>query len=298
MRSILPIATAVYVFLFAAAGADADEASPKAAVRRSGPWLCVDSPNFRCWSQLPESDARLLANSCELWRERIRKTWITAPDANVWTPKCEVVIHPHQSGYNRTLNRPGDTSVGSTRMDFDQGRTVSRRIDVRADAVDWSNAALPHELTHVVLGERFGGRPLPRWADEGIAMLSESEEKHRVRLANLRDVLATPSTHSMEQLLQLEGMPKPHLIHAFYGQSLAVSSLLIRKSTPARFADFVEDCDRLGVEASLRKHYQLNGIAGLQSEWDRWIKHPADVAFVKLAIQIPDDPTFATAAAP
>ena len=71
-------------------------------------------------------------------------------------------------------------------MNFDQGRTVLRRIDVRADASDWSNAALPHELTHVVLGERFGGHALPRWADEGIAMLSESREKHRERVANLR----------------------------------------------------------------------------------------------------------------
>ena len=67
-----------------------------------------------------------------------------------WSLKCDVHVHPHREAYNRALNRANDTSVGSTMMNFDEGRAVLRRIDVRTDASDWSNAALPHELTHVV----------------------------------------------------------------------------------------------------------------------------------------------------
>ena len=125
------------------------------SVRTTGAWTIVESANFRCCCQLPELDARRLAECCETWRSRLRKAWLTESSDQCWCPKCDVHVHPNRDVYNRALNRSGDTSVGSTMMNFDQGRVVLRRIDVRADAGDWSNAALPHELTHVVLGERL-----------------------------------------------------------------------------------------------------------------------------------------------
>lgn len=255
-------------------------------IKTSGPWKIVESANFRCWSQLPETEARQLTESCEAWRSRLRTAWITNVDRSDWTPKCEVYVHPNQAAYNQTLRRPGDPSVGTTAMNFDQGRTVYRRIDVRADASDWSNAALPHELTHVVLGERFGGHALPRWADEGIAMLSESADKHRERLENFQGVLVARATFQISDLVTTKGMPAPHRRDAFYGQSLALSSLLVRKSTPAKFADFIEDAIRVGSDQALRSHYSLNGLAALQQEWNDWVKRPESVSFASLPIQV------------
>lgn len=263
-------------------------------VRTSGAWKLVESANFRCWSQLPDDEARELAQCCEAWRTRIRNTWIAEPNTMDWTPKCEVYVHPTVTAYNQTLRRPGDTSVGSTIMNFDQGRTVLRRIDVRADASDWSNAALPHELTHVVLGERFGGRTLPRWADEGIAMLSESAEKHRERRDNLQDILAKRPTLLISELVTTSRLPAPHLRDAFYGQSLALSSLLVRKQTPAKFADFVEESIVSGVDQALRKHYSLEGVAALQREWNDWVRDPEAVTFVSLPIQVGKETSVAT----
>jgi hypothetical protein len=255
-------------------------------VRVSGAWKLVESTNFRCWSQLPDDEARELAQCCEVWRDRIRTTWIAEPNTANWTPKCDVYVHPTIAAYNQALRRPGDSSVGSTIMNFDQGRTVQRRIDVRADASDWSNAALPHELTHVVLGERFGGRSLPRWADEGIAMLSESAEKHRERRENLQEILAGRPTMSMLELVSTSRLPAPHLRDAYYGQSLALSSLLVRKKTPAKFADFVEESLVSGMDRALRQHYAINGMAALQLEWNEWVRNPEAVTFVSLPIQI------------
>jgi hypothetical protein len=262
-------------------------------LKTSGPWKIVESPNFRCWSQLSENEARQLTESCEAWRSRLRTAWITEADRADWTPKCEVYVHTNQAAYNQTLRRPGDASVGSTSMNFDQGRTVYRRIDVRADASDWSNAALPHELTHVVLGERFGGHALPRWADEGIAMLSESAEKHRERLENFQNVLTSRTTFRINDLVTAKGMPAPHLRDAFYGQSLALSSLLVRKSTPAKFADFIEESIRIGHDQALKKHYSLNGVTALQQEWNDWVKQPQSVSFVSLPIQVGKAPAVA-----
>lgn len=274
------------------------DAATTLTVRVSNGWTIVESQNFRCWSQLVESDTRRLAESCEAWRSRLRTTWITSPDRANWIPKCDVYVHPNRSVYNQTLNRPGDSSVGTTTMNFDHGRTVMRRIDVRADASDWSNAALPHELTHVVLGERFGGHALPRWADEGIAMLSESAEKHRERLVNLQETLTARPTLTMAELVSSKQMPAAHLRDAFYGQSLALSSFLVRKSTPARFADFVDASMVVGIEQALLDHYKLSGVAGLQHEWNAWVKTPGNVSFVSLPIQVGKTSSIASSVAP
>lgn len=272
--------------------------NPLPAVRSISGWTIVETVNFRCWSQLAETEARQLAESCETWRSRLRTTWISAPDRADWTPKCDVYVHPNRAVYNQTLNRPGDSSVGTTTMNFDQGRTVMRRIDVRADASDWSNAALPHELTHVVLGERFGGHALPRWADEGIAMLSESAEKHRERLQNLQETLTSRPTLAMADLVNLKRMPAAHLRDAFYGQSLALSSLLVRKGTPARFADFVEASMASGIDQALQDHYNLQGVGALQHEWNAWVKSPANVTFASLPIQVGKPSSLAAAMDP
>lgn len=255
------------------------------AVRSEGGWHVVDSQNFRCRCKLPESEARRLAESCEAWRNRLQKMWISNPDQRTdWNPKCDVVVHPNRLDYNQALNRAGDTSVGSTNMKFDQGRVVYSRIDVRADADDWSNAALPHELTHVVLGGRFGGHALPRWADEGIAMLSESAGKHRERMTNLRGIASRRQLLAMNDVVRMNRLPNPGQRDAFYGQSVALTSWLIQKSNPARFADFIEELQKQGIEDALRKHYQIEGIHGLQREWDQWVEKPEAMELVRLKL--------------
>lgn len=275
---IVPVVLAVLIHSASAAE------EPNYPIRIVNGWKVVETANFRCRSQLPDADARRLAECCEAWRLRLRKIWLTNPDSSDWMPKCEVTVHPDRSAYNSALNRPGDASVGSTMMNFDQGRTVLRRIDVRADAVDWSNAALPHELTHVVLGERFGGHALPRWADEGIAMLSESPEKHQERLSNLRDVLKSRVTIPLGELVTTNRLPAAHLRNAFYGQSIALTSLLVRQSTPAQFADFIELSQREGFDRALKSQFKIDGMASLQKEWDRWTRTPESMDFITLQL--------------
>ena len=59
-----------------------------------------------------------------------------------------------------------------------------------------------------------------------------------------------------------------HLRDAFNGQSVALTSWLIRNSTPAEFADFMEESQRSGIDLALKEHYQLNGGVELQHEWN------------------------------
>ncbi len=255
-------------------------------IRRNGVWTVVDSPNFRCSCQLSNPDCIQLVEQCEHWLQLLRQTW-TEGEANkaVWNPKCELVLHPSQTAYNRALNRPGDTSVGSTQMTFDEGRCVFRRIDLRADANDWQHSALPHELTHTVLAERFGGRPLPRWIDEGIAMHSESEGKRRERLLDLRRILDRGRSMPIQQLLRIDRLPVPELRDAFYGQSIGLTAWFVERSTPAEFATFVEELLTDGFEPALERHYKLRGISELQLKWNEAVRNRAEINWAKSRLQ-------------
>jgi hypothetical protein len=46
---------------------------------------------------------------------------------------------------------------------------------------------LPHEITHVVLADRFNTKPMPRWADEGMAVLTEPVEKKQAHPTLIRN---------------------------------------------------------------------------------------------------------------
>lgn len=243
--------------------------------RHSQGWRVVETANFRCWSQLGSPEARELAEACEVWRKALRDAWLTdGLTEPSWTPRCDVIVYPTQHAYGAALGRPQDTSVGSTSLKFDGDRVTHRRIDLRADAVDWSNAALPHELTHVVLGDRFAGRPLPKWADEGMAMLAESSAKREFRRTHLAAMLSRHPGYQMSDLVRVDRLPPAEWRDAFYGQSAALVTLLVERKSSQVFAACVEDSLTLGLEASLRKHYDLAHLAALQAEWQQAARQP------------------------
>jgi hypothetical protein len=249
-------------------------------VRQQAGRHIAETSNF-CCQTMRDSSSRELAIACEHWRQRLCQTW-GEQTTRTWSPRCEIVVHSNLAEYRSALGRPGDTSVGSTRMQFDGDRVVLRRIDLRCDAADWCHAALPHELTHVVLADRFHQRPLAPWADEGIAMLSEVSHKRQHRLADLRHALQHRSTYRIRDLLAVRQLPPAALRDAYYGQSLALTSWMIDRTTPQRFARYLLACETTSVDEALRREMGLSGIAELEREWNSWIQSPQDLDLVEL----------------
>lgn len=233
-----------------------------------GSWRVVETESFRIHSRLPEQDALELAEQCEFCRSDLVAVWIGRPNEVSWTPKCDVYLHATIREYNVALGQQGNRSVGSTRMKFDRGAPSLRRIDLRADAADWLTGALPHELTHVVLGDVFGGRSIPRWADEGLAMLAESNAKKHLRMAHLRQAVTNRSIFTTSTLLSLQSAPQPHMIDAFYGQSAAVVSLLVAEHGPRKFMEFLKRSHSSGRSAALREVYGFASDTELQALWN------------------------------
>ena len=106
------------------------------------------------------------------------------------------------------------------------------------------------------------------------------------------------SRHLLAERMRAERIPQPHLRDAFYGQSVTLTSWLIRKSTPAEFADFIEESQQTGIDLALKEHYQLNGVAELQREWNEWTRRPEAIEFVSLPLHVGVSPILAAVTVP
>ena len=105
-------------------------------------------------------------------------------------------------------------------------RVIQRRIDLHCDVADMITHVLPHETTHAVLIGRFGRHLLPRWADEGMAILSEPRAKVQRYLKNVPSLRSRHELFSVSELMALSDYPESRRVTAFYVQSISLVDFL------------------------------------------------------------------------
>lgn len=226
----------------------------RASSPRDNGWVAV-TPNFRIYWCATEGELRSLAQRCERLAAASKETWLGKDRSPVWLPQCDVVVHPDVAEYVQFLGPGSEQTSGCATIRLEEGRVVARRIDLRADGLDWKSETLPHELTHVVLADRFCRTQIPPWADEGIAMLSESPQKLKQRLTDLRQVACGGLVYTPRDLINVKSSPEPAFRAAFFGQSLAMVSLLLDCGSREQLLKFVEASQTKGFDAALRAVY-------------------------------------------
>lgn len=273
MRTTVAVACVLAVFISDGVlrAGDATEIESVAITLRRSACPCrqcfvAETPSFRVHSCTSADHLRELADACERWKTRTQTMWL-GDDAATWQPRCEVVVHATVGAYCRTLGPGSERTSGCSTIRLDKGQVAERRIDLRSDAEGWLNETLPHELTHVVLADRFTNRHIPAWADEGIAMLAESPDKLQRRLTELREVVASGRTLGLRQLVSLENGPTSASRAAFYGQSVTLAGLLLERGTPRQLIQFVEAGQRDGHDKALRDVYGIESWLTLESDW-------------------------------
>jgi hypothetical protein len=227
----------------------------------------AESPNFRIYWSTEESELRALAERCERLAAGSKEAWLGKTRAVLWTPKCDIVVHSQTAEYVQSLGPGSEQTSGCATIRLEQGRVVVRQIDLRADALDWKSETLPHELTHVVLADRFCSTRISPWADEGIAMLAETPEKLKRRLADLRQVATVGMVYGVRDLVNVRTNPEPSSRAAFYGQSLALVSLLLDSGSREQLLQFVEASQLKGHEAALREVYGKGQAAEFERQF-------------------------------
>lgn len=230
-----------------------------------GCWV-AETANFRIqWCTPDKKSLCGLAETCEQLAARSKASW-GASDSAPWVPACDIVVHPDSSDYVASMGLASNQTSGCTTIRTDGGRVVLRRIDLCADALDWWTETLPHELTHVVLADRFTTGRISPWADEGIAMLSETSAKRNRRLSALRGVVGSGMTYTVRDLMDVRTCPEPALRIAFYGQSVALVSLLLEWGTRQQLLEFVQASQSQGADAALAAVYHNRPVAELERQ--------------------------------
>jgi hypothetical protein len=237
-------------------------------------WQVTDTPHFRIYHNQPRDLVERVAQIAERTRSDVSRKWFGNDGAD-WQGRCELVLHATAADYSKSEREP-ITSPGHSRIESDPitHRVVSRQLQLHVDHPGMLEAVLPHEATHVVLAGQFGPFQVPRWADEGMAVLSEPQEKIEQHRQNLVKAAREGQLFGVKELLELENYPKAHRIGAFYAQSVALVEFLAQQRGPTIFSDFVRDGLRNGWDAAARKHYQWD-LAEMQQRFTAQVQGDA-----------------------
>lgn len=253
--ALLTSATALSISLAVAAAEPSRQTSQTAA-----------SESFVVRSYASGPDAQQLLARCRKLRREIEQAWLGDARKGPWRPRCEVVLHASRASYAAAVGRGSAQTTGSSLVEFSYGRPVLRRIDLLVDESNRTNA-LGHELSHMVLGVHFHGRRIPRWADEGIAVLADAAEKQTLHQRDLHDALQSGSALRLGDLLTLQQFSSSDQVAAFYGQSLSLVCFLAERESPERLVTFLERAMETGYDRALRDVYAIEGVAHLERLW-------------------------------
>jgi tetratricopeptide (TPR) repeat protein len=230
-------------------------------------WEVAETTNFRVFHKQQRDLAEKAARAAERTRTAMYRKWFGSA-GEAWNPRCDVYLHASAQDYSQATGQSAALQ-GHSRIesDRDTGRVVARRIDLHLDHPRLLDAVLPHETTHVVLAGQFGSHQVPRWADEGMAVLTEPADKVDQHRRNLARCHGEGQLLSVRDLMQLSDFPAPRQISAFYAQSVSLVDYLSRQRGAVVFTQFLRDGLREGYEAALRRHYGYRDLADLQQRW-------------------------------
>lgn len=230
-------------------------------------WFVAETENFRLYHQHTIELAEDVLRTAERTRTAQLRKWF-GDGEEVWRPKCRILLYPSSESYSDATGVPGNVN-GNTQIRLDGERVLWRCIHLHGRRNELLPAVLPHEVTHAVLAGRFGGTSVPRWADEGIAVLAETQARIDAHLRQLPRWRNEERLFRVRDLFELRKYPQAKAIGAFYAQSVSLVEFLTREKDAKRVAAFIRDGERNGYEASLKRHYGWS-FDELDRRWRRY----------------------------
>jgi hypothetical protein len=229
-----------------------------------GSWQIFETVNFRIFHR-NAALAEAAGEAAEAVRAVQAKKWSSPSADRTWTPRCEIYLYPTGTQLAQSTGQPA-TSPGFSAMEVNGNRIVARKVHLRADHAQMRDAILPHEVTHVVLADLFIAQPIPRWADEGIAVLAEPPAEQQLKAAELREPLESGRVFALDKLMTMD-YPDAKDWATYYSQSVSLTRFLVEQGPPEQFVRFVRSTQERGLEVALRNVYQIGSLDMLRQRW-------------------------------
>jgi hypothetical protein len=230
-------------------------------------WLHREGTNFVVhFLAGDEQLAEKVADAVERVRMELYRNWFAVPSPADWTSKCQVFMHSSVSTYAlATENRASSSGYSVTHST--RGRIVSQRIDLLKDGSDLLHDVLPHELAHVLLSNYFVRRPLPLWAEEGLAVLAETPEIRNAHLRNLDMYARRGALFTTQEIMNMRDYPGGDQRGVFYAQSVSLVDYFISRRGTPQFMQFLSLATRQGSEPVLQRMYGVASVQQLHQDW-------------------------------
>lgn len=211
------------------------------------------TPNFDINAPTAEL-ARETGKLAERLRNDLAVAWLGSPLPN-GAPICDLEV-----------KIGAGAGSGATTITYDRGRVVALRMTIEGPLDRIRANLLPHEMTHLVLAFQFG-RPVPRWFDEGGAVVGENAAEWQRQDAVLHDRLLTRAGDliAMRRLLTSTDYPRDTFI--FYAQAASLSRFLLTRSDRPTLLEFTRMGMTQGWDEAVNKHYQLRNVEALERAW-------------------------------
>lgn len=188
---------------------------------RPVPAVSHRTANFVVYAASPVV-ARAVAAEAEFQRKEVARRLLgkELPD---WPAPCEVrVLLDDPNRGSATVMEYGKDEAGKPTVKV-------ARMELRGPFLAVLTDLTPHEVTHTVLAS-FLKKPLPRWADEGIASLAESAGEQFIHEVRCRELLNAGRGIRLRTLFRMTEFPQDTMV--LYAQGQSVCRFLLSRTGP------------------------------------------------------------------
>ena len=234
------------------------------------------TPNFIVTAQ-SRSLATRVALAAEVQRRELSVRWL-GHEMPRWASPCRVLVRP---------NHP--RASGATTFSFRRGEVFGWQMTLQGPDGEVLESILPHELTHTVLACRFR-RPVPRWADEGAAVLAESLAERRRQQRAVVKLFETGRRIPLRRLLKMSEYPSDRrAMLALYAEGVSLVRFLVERGGRIRFLAFLEAAAGGDWDSAVGSNYGGVSIEELEREWMAWAVRSPGVPSGQLAAWRPQE---------
>jgi hypothetical protein len=212
--------------------------------------------NFMVEAPTPQI-AQRVGQMAEYYRKEKAIEWI-GHEMPPWSERCPLHV-------KITLGGAG----GATSFNFMNGQ-VWQTMQIEGSLDRLLASVLPHEVTHTVFAYYFRC-PVPRWADEGGAVLSEDDLERSRHDMMVRQILNSGHAIPLRRLFALRDYPRE--VGALYAEGYSVSNFLVASSNRPVFLSFVAHGMQYGWDSAAQSHYHLQSVEQLEEAWLNYLRN-------------------------
>jgi hypothetical protein len=201
--------------------------------------------------------AQQVGQMAEYYRKEKAMQWL-GREMPTWQEPCPVKVKV-------TIGGAG----GATSFNFMHGQ-VWQTMTIEGSVDRLLASVLPHEITHTVFAHYYRC-PMPRWADEGGAVLSEDDLERSRHDMMVRQILNAGRAIPLRRLFTLRDYPRE--VGSLYAEGYSVADFLVASSSRPVFLAFVAHGMQYDWDSAVQTHYRYPSVDKLEEAWLSHLKN-------------------------